>query len=112
MAEAVPTKIQHGNLTRAGKGRPPGAKNKTTSSAKSIIEGVTDRLGGITRLTEWVQEAPENERVFWSSIFTKLIPVQVGGADDLPPIKAELSAIDILAPRLDAIRSRTISDPE
>ncbi len=38
--------------------------------------------------------------------------VAIGGADDLPSIKAEISAIDILAPRLDAIRSRTISDSE
>jgi len=28
---------------------------------------------------EWVQEDPENERVFWVSIYPKLLPVQLAG---------------------------------
>ena len=38
--------------------------------------------------------------------------VAIGGADDLPPIKQEISEADILGPRLAAITSRTLSQPE
>ena len=31
-----------------------------------------------------VRESKENERVFWSSIYTKLLPLQVAGDQDKP----------------------------
>lgn len=34
--------------------------------------------------------------------------IAIGGADDLPPVRVESSAADILGPRLDAIASRTV----
>lgn len=36
----------------------------------------------------------------------------IGGTDDLPPIKHEISAADILGARLDAIAGRAVSDPK
>lgn len=36
----------------------------------------------------------------------------IGGADDLPPVKHEISAADILGAKLDAIASRTIGKTE
>lgn len=62
---------------RKGAGRPKGSRNKTTATAKAIIETTADRLGGADRLTEWAREAPENERAFWSSIYPRLLPLQV-----------------------------------
>ena len=70
------------NRGNAGRGRPRGSRNRTTAAAKAIIEDAVDRLGGADRLLEWAKESPDNERVFWSSIFPKLLPLQVTGKDE------------------------------
>jgi len=44
------TKIQTENLTRKGAGRPKGSLNKTTATAKSMIEAVAEKLGGTDRM--------------------------------------------------------------
>ena len=68
----------------AGRGRPPGSRNRTTSAAKAIIEDAVEGLGGADRLLEWARESPDNERVLWSGIFPKLLPLQVTGKDEGP----------------------------
>lgn len=70
------------NRGNAGKGRPRGSKNKTTVKAKDAIMMAAEGIGGVDRLTKWVKEDPANERVFWSQIYTKLLPLQVKGEDD------------------------------
>lgn len=68
------------NRGNMGKGRPKGAKNKTTLAAKEAIALAADRLGGVDRLVAWAQEDDANERAFWASIYPKLLPLQVNGA--------------------------------
>jgi hypothetical protein len=63
----------------SGPGRPKGAKNKTTRTALEAIAQAAEDLGGAARLTEWAKEAPENEKVFWGTIYPKLLPLQVTG---------------------------------
>lgn len=60
-------------------GRAKGVANKTTSIAKSVIAEAADALGGKDRLIAWVKEAAENEKVFWGTIYPKLLPLQVTG---------------------------------
>ncbi len=67
------------NLTKRGAGRPKGSVNKTTATAKALIEGAAEALGGMERMVAWAQEAPENERAFWATIYPKLLPLQVAG---------------------------------
>jgi hypothetical protein len=62
-----------GKLSRAG--RPKGTLNKTTVAAKEAIEAAAEGLGGTARLVAWAQEDPANERVFWGSIYPKLLPL-------------------------------------
>ena len=72
------------NTTKFGKGnpgKPKGAINKTTRLAKDAIAAAAEGLGGTDRLIAWAQEDPANERVFWGQIYTKLLPLQVTGAD-------------------------------
>ena len=61
----------------AGPGRPKGGSNKTTALAKDAIALAAEGLGGTNRLIAWAQEDPLNERAFWTSIYTKLLPLQV-----------------------------------
>lgn len=67
------------NTGNAGKGRPKGVPNKTTTTAKEAIALAAQGLGGAERMIVWAKEDPLNERAFWSSIYPKLIPVQLAG---------------------------------
>lgn len=68
----------------AGPGRPKGVPNKMTTAAKDAIAKAADALGGPDRLVEWVKEDPLNERAFWTTIYPKLIPLQVTGENGAP----------------------------
>ena len=65
---------------KPGPGRPPGSRNKTTVAAKEAIALAAEGLGGTKRLIQWAKEDPKNEHAFWSSIYPKLLPLQVSGA--------------------------------
>lgn len=67
-------------------GRKKGTPNKVTAAAKDAIAQAATDLGGTNRIVEWAQEDPKNEAAFWTSIYPKLIPVQVGGDPDNPLI--------------------------
>src|SRR3569833_1530897 len=67
------------NRGNAGKSRPKGATNKTTTQAKEAHAHATERLGGTERLIARAQEDPMNESVFWSSIYPRLVPLDVIG---------------------------------
>jgi len=64
-------------------GRKKGTPNKTTRAAKDAIAFAAHELGGGERLLEWVREDKENERIFWQSIYTKLLPLEVNATGDL-----------------------------
>ena len=67
-----------------GPGRPKGSQNKSTQAAKLLIQAVADRLGGADRMLAWAQEDPANERAFWTSVYPKLLPVQLQGDKENP----------------------------
>lgn len=72
------------NTGNAGKGRPKGAVNKTTKAAKDAIAEAAEGLGGAARLIAWAREDERNERVFWGTIYPKLIPVTLAGDEENP----------------------------
>ena len=67
--------------------------NKTTQSAKDAIAMAAASLGGAQRLTDWAKEDPANERVFWGTIYPKLLPLQVTGEGG-GPVVIQASALD------------------
>lgn len=69
-----------GKFGKGNPGKPKGALNKNTQAAKDAIAQAAAELGGAARLVAWVQEDPSNERVFWGTIYPKLLPLQVNGA--------------------------------
>jgi hypothetical protein len=60
-------------------GRVAGTPNKRTVFVKGVLEDAAIEIGGLSRLVAWIQEAPENEYAFWTSMFMRLLPVQVQG---------------------------------
>lgn len=77
-------------LGRKTGGRQKGTPNKLTTTVKQAIEQAAENLGGPARLAAWAQESPENERVFWTSIYPKLLPLQARLTHDVPDPMAEL----------------------
>jgi hypothetical protein len=76
-------KIGKDNYTaRRGRGRPKGSQNKVAKAAKDAIATAAEKLGGENRLAQWAKEAPENEKAFWTTVYPKLLPVQVSGDFD------------------------------
>jgi hypothetical protein len=76
-------------------GRKRGVPNKLTTGAKEVIAQVAENVGGVARMTKWVRESNENERVFWSSIYTKLLPLQVAGDKPIHRVsKIECGIVD------------------
>jgi len=65
-------------------GRVRGVPNKLTTGAKEAIAQVAVNIGGVARMTEWVRKSAENEKAFWTSIYPKLLPLQVAGDKDNP----------------------------
>jgi hypothetical protein len=77
----------------SGQGRPKGIPNQTTQAAKDAIAWAAEKLGGAKRLAAWAKEEPNNERIFWGTIYPKLLPLQLTGKDG-QPIVIQLSKID------------------
>jgi hypothetical protein len=42
-------------------GRKAGVLNKTTVAARDMIATAADRIGGLDRLVEWINESPETK---------------------------------------------------
>ena len=68
------------------KGRPKGSENKLTRTVRDVIAQAAEGLGGHERLIAWVREDPKNEAAFWTSIYPKLLPLQLRG-DAANPIR-------------------------
>jgi len=79
-------------------GRQKGTPNKMTQTAKDAIALAAERLGGTDRLVAWAQEDPANERVFWGTIYPKLLPLQVTGDADNPLQVSHKIAFEVIKP--------------
>ena len=74
--------LNTGQFAKGNKGKPKGAIHKTTKSAKDAIALAADMLGGVDRLVAWARSDDVNERVFWGTIYPKLLPLQVNGSNE------------------------------
>jgi len=70
--------------TRPG-GRQKGTPNKISASAKEAIQLAFDGLGGTAALIAWASD-PKNTTIFYSQIFTKIVPHQVDGKLKIDPL--------------------------
>ena len=76
-----------------GMGRKKGQLNKTTKSVKEAIAYAADKLGGGDRLVAWAKEDEANERAFWTTIYPKLLPLEVRG-DPTSPLSIVIASRD------------------
>lgn len=78
------------NMTKAGGAKAPrvrvakAAPPKNIVATRDVIAAAAAGIGGTERLIAWIQADPKNEATFWSSIYPKLISVQLSGEDKGP----------------------------
>jgi hypothetical protein len=58
------------------------ARSRKSIAARDAIALAAQGLGGTERLIAWAKEDPANEKVFWGTIYLKLLPLQVNGAGE------------------------------
>ena len=69
---------------RENAGRKPGIPNALSKAAKDVIQEASERLGGVDGLVAWVRKDDANERVWWGTIYPKLIPLTLAGDPNAP----------------------------
>lgn len=88
---------------KGGPGRPKGSQAKTTIAAKEAIQRVFEGMGGWPRLQAWVEADPANERIFWGTIYPKLLPLQVTGDGGGP---LQVQAVEFITRSADSSANR------
>lgn len=78
-----PKGLPAGFAAQAGRGRPKGVPNKATIAAKEAIQVVFDKLGGTDAMLAWAQRDANNERVFYGTIYPKLLPLSISATGRL-----------------------------
>jgi hypothetical protein len=75
MSRSNKTTFQKGRKKTGG--RRVGTFNKNTVTVKDTIAMAAERIGGVDRLVTWINESPENERLFWTQMYLRLLPLQI-----------------------------------
>jgi len=52
---------------------------ETRVAVREALHLAADRLGGVDALVKWIRRDKENERIFWSAIYPRLLPLKVDG---------------------------------
>ena len=92
MTLETPAPKNSGRFTAGNPGKPKGAVSKLPKAAKETIAEVAERLGGADGMHKWCLADDLNLRAFWSSIYPKLLPLQVTGEGG-GPIRIAASAL-------------------
>jgi hypothetical protein len=82
---------------RAGSTPSPSAereerKAETRLAVREALTLAADRMGGVDALVKWIRRDRENERIFWSVIYPKLLPLKVDGEVEMGTRLAALAA--------------------
>jgi hypothetical protein len=61
-------------------GRAKGVLNKRTVEVRDVLMAAAREIGGLARLVAWIKEDALNERLFWATMYLRLLPLQVMGS--------------------------------
>ena len=56
---------------------------ETRVAVREALQLAADRLGGVDALVKWIREDKVNERIYWSAIYPRLLPLKVDGELDM-----------------------------
>ena len=71
-------------LPPAGFGKP--ASGKPTPAPRDAIALAFDEIGGVSALAEWVAASDDNRKIFYATIYPKILALDFGGGLDSEPI--------------------------
>ena len=60
-------------------GPPNGSRASTKLAVKEAISLAAEGMGGVDALVKWARRSKENERIFWTILYPKLLPLEVEG---------------------------------
>ena len=93
------SKVGHMNIPKK-MGRPKGSPNKIQQAAREVIAMAADELGGVDRIVAWAKEDKINERLFWSSVYPRLLPLSIQGTATMrvewPVAPPRLERVDVV----------------
>jgi hypothetical protein len=72
-------------------GRKAGVQNVHTRTVRWAIGEAARRVGGVDRLAAWIMESVENERLFWTQIWPRLLPLRVEGTGERGEIEIAMT---------------------
>jgi hypothetical protein len=64
-----------------GSNAPPGAPTACEAVALAF-----EKAGGVTALAEWVEASDDNRKIFYATIYPKILSLQAGGEPERPAI--------------------------
>ena len=79
----MPTRASNGPL-RAAPGSPASAR--PAPSACDAVALAFEAVGGVAALAEWVEASDDNRKVFYATIFPKILALDVAGDCEPEPI--------------------------
>lgn len=80
-------------LTNAGKGRPPGAVNKSTRAVKEALQEAFEGMGGTASLIEWAKSEPTEFYKLWTKMLPAEVKAEVTNIGDAPVGKIQIEVI-------------------
>ena len=95
MTEKKPLRVGTG---LPGPGRKKGVPNKLTMAAKECIALAFEGIGGTKALIKWAGKNDDNRKAFYTVVWPKIIPLQVG-MDPNNPIT--VTHIELVAPAIE-----------
>lgn len=104
MDEKISSSVDPRTVGLNRSGRPKGAVNKTTKAAKEAIAEAFENMGGIQALVEWAGKNDDNRKVFYSQIWPKIVPLQIGGEPG-NPLRTEMDLTGLSDEQLRALAS-------
>lgn len=69
---------------RAAPARP--ASGKPAPVPREAIALAFEAVGGVSALAEWVEAHEDNRKIFYATIFPKILSLEPGGAPEREPI--------------------------
>jgi hypothetical protein len=62
------------------------APGKPVTAARDAIALAFEEVGGVSALAAWVEASEDNRKIFYATIYAKIIPLQPGGDAEEPVI--------------------------
>jgi hypothetical protein len=58
------------------------ASGKPAPTPRDAIALAFDEIGGVSALAEWVEASEDNRKIFYSTIYPKILSLEFGGEPD------------------------------